>query len=72
MNLFLIFYYIFLLAFVLGSAAILYHLIKFQLSRASMFVTVVVFMVGAGLLLLVNLIIASQVQWDNYIINFGL
>lgn len=70
MNLLLIVYVLFLLGFLLGAAAILYHIVKYQLSRSGMLVLSTIFISGAVLLLLINLVMFFQIDWSDYTITF--
>ena len=69
-NPFIILYGIFIIIFLLCAAAVVYHLVKYQLNRRVTYFTTTLFLVGAGILLLVNLIIATQISWGQFGISF--
>lgn len=69
-NPFLILYGLVLVGFLIGVLAIVYHLVKFQLNKKVSIITVSLFLGGAGLLLLINLMIAFQIDWSQYSIVF--
>lgn len=70
-NLPLIIYGIFIIGFVLSTLAVLYHLWFYQMNRKTAFVITALFVVGAVLLLIINIGLASQISWETFNIYFN-
>jgi hypothetical protein len=69
-NLFLIIYWLAIFVYILGVAAVVYHLIKFQLNKVTTLVTTSIFLLGVFFLLIINFTIAGQIEWDQFQIIF--
>lgn len=69
-NLALIVYFVLMVAFLLCSAAIVYHLVKYQLNRKSTWITTGLFLAGALFFFLMNVSAALQVDWSQFTLSF--
>lgn len=67
----LIIYWLFIAGFVFSALAVLYHLWFYQMNKKTALVISSLFGLGAIILLLINLALASRVPWDNFIIYFN-
>lgn len=62
-------YLILLLIYFLIALFIVYHIVRFSLSKSAMALTLGVFLIGLGLLVFANLIVFLSIDW-NKIIRF--
>lgn len=58
------------LFFLFSTAAVVFHLLKYQLNKSATRITTALFLSGAGILLLLNFIIALNVEWSEFSIIF--
>lgn len=66
MNIFLIVYFAFLFLFIVAVFAIIYHLQSYQLNERIATFSTLLFIVGALILLAVNIVSALKVDWGSF------
>ena len=70
MNPLLILYFLFHFFFLFSTAAVVYHLLRYQLNKKVTGITTSLFLAGAAILLIMNVIISTQVEWSQFRIIF--
>lgn len=69
-NPFLIVYFVFLTIFLAGAFAVIYHLQVYKFNEKVSLLASSLFIVGALILLAVNIVIAIEINWSEFAIIF--
>lgn len=69
-NPFIILYFLVILFFLGGVVVVAYHLVKYQFNKKITAITLWIFLGGAAMLLLINIITALRIDWSQYSIIF--
>ncbi len=67
-----ILYSLLILIYVVMGAAIVFHMLYYKINRHVAFIMFLVYLIGAVLLLLSNLMLLRSVDWYQIISNFGI
>jgi hypothetical protein len=60
-------YFILLIIYILIALFIVYHIVRFSLSKSAMAMTLAIFVGGFGLLLFCNIILFLSINWKEII-----
>ena len=69
-NIALILYVLMLAVFLGGVVSIVYHLVFYQMNHAFSTLTTVIFIVGAVVFFLTNIVLAFSFDWSQFVIIF--
>ncbi|MEA2007433.1 MAG: hypothetical protein U9O20_04735 [Patescibacteria group bacterium] len=69
-NPFLIVYFVFLTIFLAGVFAVIYHLQVYKFNEKISLLVTSLFIVGSLILLAVNIVIAIEIDWTEFLIIF--